>query len=428
MFFSLSTLAFLTAVFLGTSLLAGLYPAFILSGFTPVKAIKNVSTGSFSRKVIFRNSLVVFQFSVSLLLIIGTFVIAQQLNLFKQAHLGFNKEAILTIEIPDNNSSKLEVLRQQLLQSSHIKNVSFSLNSASAETNWMQATQYKPEKGEITIRTQMKWVDAHFMETYGIELLAGEVLQAGDSITKVMVNEVYVQRMNLKSPQEAIGKVVYALGEKPVPIVGVVKNFHVNSLHQKIDPTILAVHPKFFFQGSIKLNTASITAENMENAIAHIRKSWTNTFPEQIFSYQFLDYTLADAYKKEIQTGKMISVATGIAIIISCLGLFGLAIFITQQRVKEIGIRKVLGASTGNILMLLSRDFLKLVLLANVVAWPVAWWLMNKWLENFEFRINISPWVFVLAAFAAIIITGLTISYQSIKAAMANPMKSLRSE
>jgi putative ABC transport system permease protein len=428
LFFSLSTFIFLVTVFLATSLLAGLYPAFVLSGFTPVQAIKNLSTGKFSRKVILRNSLVVFQFSVSLLLIIGTFVVSQQLNLFRQAPLGFTKEAIITVEIPENERANLEVLRQKLLASPQIKQVSFSLNSASAETNWMQSTQYKPEKEEIDIRTQMKWVDADFIETYGIQLIAGQALQEGDSLSTILVNEVYVQRMKLASPQEAVGKVIHGLAEKPLPIVGVVKNFHVNSLHQKIDPTILAILPKFFHQGTIKLQQTALSAESIEKAIHHIGKAWTSTFPEHVFTYQFLDHTLEEAYKKEIQTAKMINIATAIAVSISCLGLFGLAVFITGQRIKEIGIRKVLGASTGNILMLLSKEFLKLVLLANVMAWPLAWWLLNKWLENFEFRIHIGPGVFILAAFSTLFITLLTISYQSVKAALANPVKSLRTE
>jgi putative ABC transport system permease protein len=422
---SIQTFIFLGIILVLVSLLAGFYPAVVLSGFSPVKAIKNEVNSKNSGKVLLRNTLVVFQLGISLILIISAIIVSSQLRLFQEANLGFTKETMLTVEIPDNNPSKLEVLRQKLLQSPQIRQASYSWNSASAESNWMDGVEYLQGEVKESIRTQMKWADEYFLDAYNIQLVAGEGLGSGDSLTKVLVNEIFAGRMNLKSPREAVGKMVMLDG-KALPIAGVVKNFHVNSLHQKIDPTLIAIRPRFFSQINISLAHPGLNAAAIKKSLKHIEQSWTEAYPENVFSYAFLDQTLAEAYRKETITATLISIATSMAIIISCLGLFGLAVFTTQQRVKEIGIRKVLGASTSSILLLVSKDSLKLVLLANTFAWPLAWWYMSKWLQNFEFRIAISPWVFILAALAACMLTLVTISYQSVKAALANPVSSLR--
>jgi putative ABC transport system permease protein len=421
------SIVFLLSIFLFTSLLAGFYPALVLSSLNPVSAIKKRLKGRLTRGLSLRNGLVIFQFGISLVLILGTLVIGQQLQLFKNANLGFDHEAIITVDIPDRALSKLEAMRQELLDFPSIQNVSFSNNSPSSQTNSMATAAYNPDGEVEEIYVQTKMVDSYFLDTYDIPLIAGQQFREGDTLPKAIINEVMIGRMSLSNPQDAIGQTLH-LGQKSLPVIGVVKDFHVNSLHQKIDPTILFVDPQAYYQGNIKLHQANLTAEDIEKTIAHLQQVWTSTFPEHIFAYQFLDQTLEEAYWKEIRTAQLVNTATGMAIFISCLGLLGLIVFTAEQRMKEIGVRKVLGASTGSIFGLFTKDYLKLILIANAFAWPIAWWGMRKWLENFEYSIEISWWMFAIAALAGIAIAGLTISFQAIKAAVANPVDSLRNE
>lgn len=316
------------------------------------------------------------------------------------------------------------------MESPQIKDVSFSFNSASAETNWMQGIEYR--KGlEITeIKTQMKMGDSHYLNTYGIELIAGEKLKDADTLNfKVIVNEVFLSRAGIFRPQDAIGqRIHFGDSEQYITIVGVTKNFNVNSLHQKIDPTLIQVVPNHFYQAGIKLASEKPTAEALKTALSHIEKAWTIAYPNQVFEYSFLDETLAEAYQSETRTAKLIEASTFLAILIACLGLYGLATFTAEQRTKEIGVRKILGASVGSLIALLSKNFLKLVLIAIVIASPIAWYAMNKWLQNFEFKIEIRWWIFAFTGLLMATITLITVSFQSIRAALMNPVKSLRSE
>ncbi|KAA9349953.1 ABC transporter permease [Larkinella humicola] len=415
-----------------TTLLAGVYPAFRLSGMAPIWALKNNTLTQRKQWFSLRQGLVVVQFTVSLILISSALLINQQLTLFRNADLGFNKAAIITVGLPENKPEKLQALRHQLVGSSQIKDVSFSFNSASAESNWMQSMQYRKGTKAIDIRTQTKMGDSRYLDTYGIPLLAGEKLRDTDTSSaslKVIVNEIFLNRSGISRPAEAIGqKVYFGDGQEFATIVGVTKNFNVNSLHQKIDPTLIMVVPKNFYQAGIKLQSEKPTAETVQAALAHIEKVWTATFPNQVFEYSFLDETLAQAYKSETRTAQLIDASTFLAVLIACLGLFGLATFTAEQRTKEIGVRKVLGASVASIITLLSRDFLKLILIAIVLASPIAWYAMNQWLQNFEFKIEIRWWVFALTGLLMAGIALLTVSFQSIKAALMNPVKSLRSE
>ncbi|WP_338875179.1 ABC transporter permease [Spirosoma sp. SC4-14] len=423
------------ALFLGglaivTALLAGTYPAFRLSGMAPIWALKSNKLPRGERRVTLRQGLVVVQFTIAMVLISSALLIRQQLSFFQTANLGFNKNAIITVSLPDNKPEKLQSLRAQLMESPQIKDVSFSFNSASAESNWMQGMQYRTGATAIEVKTQMKMGDSHYLDTYGIQLLAGQGFREGDTAYfKVLTNEVFLSRIGISDPRAAIGqKIYYGDGPQFATIIGVVKDFHVNSLHQKIDPTLIQVVPNNFYQAGIKLKSEKPTAESIQSALATLEKAWKATFPDQVFAYDFLDKTLADAYKNETRTAQLIDTSTLIAILISCLGLFGLATFTAEQRTKEIGVRKVLGASVGSIVALLSRDFLKLVLVAILIAAPVAWYGVSEWLQNFEFKIQIHWWVFVLTGLSLVLIALLTVSFQSIKAALINPVKSLRSE
>ncbi|MDJ1496779.1 permease prefix domain 2-containing transporter [Cytophagaceae bacterium DM2B3-1] len=427
--FSWHTGTIVSCLFVATVLLAGTYPAFYLSAMAPIWALRSNNKAITNRGFTLRQGLVIAQFTVSLVLISCTLLIRQQLSFFQNADLGFNKNAILTVGLPDNSPAKLQLLRIRLLQSAQIKNVSFSFNSASAESNWMQMMEYRLKDTVVRIKTQMKMVDANYIDTYGIQLLKGEVFREGDTLPKVIANEIFLHHMGIQRPQDAIGQVAfYGDGQESVPIVGVVKDFHVNSLHQNIDPTLMMVVPKHFYQGSIKLQSEQLSSQSIKETLAYIENIWTATFPNQLFEYKFLDDTLSQAYQNEIRTEQMIEVSTFLAIVIACLGLFGLTLFTTQSRIKEIGIRKVLGATVSSIVVLLSRDFVKLVAIALCIATPIAWYMMSQWLQSFAFKITIVWWVFVVAGGGILIITLITISFQAIKAALTNPVKSLRTE
>ena len=430
--FTWQTFSF-TLVLVGlTTLLAGSYPALRLSGMAPIWALKNNRVTQEKSWFTLRQGLVVVQFTVSLVLISSALLIRQQLAFFRNADLGFNKSAIVMVGLPDNKTEKLQAFRTRLLESPYILDLSFSLNSASAESNWMQGMQYRNTDQATDIKTQMKMGDAHFLDTYGIELLAGEKLKDSDtssSAYKVIANEVFLNRMGIIRPQDALGqRVYYGDGNEFATIVGVVKNFNVNSLHQKIDPTLIQVVPKNFYQAGIKLQSEKPSPEMIRIALENIEKAWTAAFPNQVFEYSFLDEALAKAYQSETRTAQLIEASTALAMLIACLGLFGLAIFSAEQRTKEIGVRKVLGASVGSIVLLLSKDFLKLVVIAVLIASPIAWYAMHEWLQNFEFKVEIKWWVFALTGLLMASIAFLTVGSQAMKAALINPVKSLRSE
>ncbi|GLU52640.1 FtsX-like permease family protein [Dyadobacter frigoris] len=421
---------FMTGLAILTTLLAGVYPAFRLSGMAPAWALKNHGLTQGKQWFSIRQGLVVVQFTVSLILINSAFLINRQLAFFRNADLGFDKAAIITVGLPDNKPEKLQALRNQLTGTAQIQDVSFSFNSASSESNWMQGMEYRQGPSFTQIKTQMKMGDSHYLSTYGIQLLAGNALKDSDTSNfRVLANEVFIKRMGITRPQDAIGvKIYYGDGQQFATIAGVTKNFHVNSLHQKIDPALIQVVPNNFYQAGIKLQSERPDAESLKAALTQIEKVWIATFPEHVFEYSFLDETLARAYQSEIRTAKLIETSTFLAILIACLGLFGLATFTAEQRTKEIGVRKVLGASVASLMALLSKDFFKLILIAIIIASPIAWLAIGQWLQNFEFKIEIKWWMFAVTGLSMTAIAMLTVSFQSVKAALMNPVKSLRSE
>ncbi|MCF0072914.1 ABC transporter permease [Dyadobacter sp. CY261] len=428
--FTWETALFSAVLLVVTTLLAGVYPALRLSGMAPIWTLKSNATQQTSQWVSMRQGLVVVQFTVSLVLISCAMLINRQLDFFRHADLGFDQSAIITVGLPDNTPEKLHAFRDQLLRSPQIRDASFSFNSASAESNWMQSMEYRKGPEVVQVKTQMKMGDSHFLDTYGIKMLAGEPLKDSDTTDfKVIVNEIVLARLGITHPAQAIGERLYfGDGDQFAVIKGVAKNFNVNSLHQKIDPTIIQVVPNNYYQVGVKLQSERPNAASVQTALAHIEKAWTAAFPDQVFEYNFLDETLAQAYQSETRTAKLIEVATFFAVLIACMGLFGLATFTAEQRTKEIGVRKVLGASVASIIGLLSKDFLKLVMIAFLIASPIAWYAMSLWLQNFEFRIQIAWWMFLSAGVLMTLIAVLTVGFQSVKAARLDPVKSLRSE
>lgn len=414
---------FIIAVLIVIILAAGSYPALILSRFKPVNALKNQIGGKTQITGFTRKGLIVIQNIIAQVLIICTILITMQVKYLKTTDLGFNKNAVLMLNIPNSDKSKTDYLRNQLLADPAIKSVSFCYRAPSSTADKGGSIKFDTRGWEKFVGyTQIG--DADYVKTFGMQLIAGRNIVEADSAREYLVNEMLVYKLGLKDPQHAIGRHFTAgdLSNNPGIIVGVVKDFHAKSLYTAIAPEYISTLRKGYQYAGVKIGSGNPSA-----VIDHIKTEWQAVYPDNVFEYHFLDQQIADFYQKEDLLNKLITSSAVIAIFISCLGLLGLISLLTLQRTKEIGIRKVLGASVTNITGLLSVDFLKLVLIAVIVASPIAWLIMSKYLQNFAYRIDIQWWVFVLAAFMALLIAFITVSFQSIKAAMANPVESLRS-
>lgn len=404
-------------------LFAGLYPAFVQSAFTPILALKNKTNTSSAQSTILRKSLVILQFSISQVLIICTLIVAGQIDFLKNKNLGFNKEAVLTFGIPDQ--AKSAFLQTELSKNPAITAISFSSGAPSYNTNFtsFSCKELGLVKDDVT---EVKFVDEHYMEMFGFTLLAGKAItevSSGDSITSIVVNETFIKKLGIQDPSEAIGRYVTINGDQNLPIMGVIQDFQSESKHKKIRACLMAYMPGAFRQASVK-----IKPQDMRETIAGIDQLWSSTFQESLFEYEFLDDHIAKFYRQEENMYKSFQLFSAIAIFIGCLGLYGLISFIALQKTKEIGVRKVLGATVSQILFMLSKDFVSLVLISLLIASPIAYIIMHKWLQNFAYQISIEWWVFVLAGMLAVLIAVLTLSLQAIKAALANPVKSLRAE
>jgi putative ABC transport system permease protein len=416
------------ALFVGLILIivimaAGSYPALILSKFKPVDALKNqigqhAQSGAFTRK-----ALIVMQNVIAQVLIICTILITLQVRYLKTADLGFDKSATLMLPVPDNAKGKTDYLRNRLLTDPAVKNVSFCYRAPSSTSGKGGSIKYDTREWEKFVGNTIIG-DASYVKTFGIQLVAGRNIMESDDAREYLVNETLMRQLGVKQPDHIIGKKFTAgdLSDQQGIIVGVVKDFHAKSLYVPIGPEYIAPFRKYYQYAGVKISSVNSWA-----AIQRIKKEWQAVYPDQVFEYRFLDEQVADFYQKEDLLNKLITSSAVIAIFISCLGLLGLISLLTLHRTKEIGIRKVLGASVANITSLLSVDFLKLVMLAVIIASPIAFLLMSKYLQGFAYRIGIGWWVFALSAVMALLIAFITVSFQSVKAAMANPVDSLRS-
>ena len=417
---------FLLAVTIIVTALAGFYPSIVLSRFNPVNALKSKLTANTTKGISLRRGLVVFQFIIAQSLIIGTLIIVQQMNYFMNQPLGFDKDAIVNVPYrPDSTGGKLtDYLKQQLL-SNGVQAVSFNSNSPLEDNNNMFTTfKFDNSIKDADFQAISKFVDNDYVPTYKLQLVAGRNLQPSGPTTEFLVNESFVKSLGLKKPEDIIGKEISMMnGLIKCPVVGVVKDFNDRSLRNDLAPLLMATNSTMYRQASIKLSTA-----NISSSMQSIKKIWEQTFPNNVYEYRFLDDKIDSFYKQENQLSQLYKIFAAIAIFLSCLGLYGLASFMAVQRIKEVGIRKVLGASAGNIVYLFSKEFIILIAIAFAIATPLAWYYMQQWLQNYAYRINISWWIFLVGGIAAIVIALATISFQAIKAAVANPVKSLRTE
>ena len=411
-------------------ILSGIYPSLFMSSFQPVKTLKGLFNAHGS-SINFRKVLVVFQFGISIALIITTMIVFQQLRYMQQASLGYDKEHILTLPYYPALNDQYEFFRNTLLRNSNIKDVGRSSRIPTGRLLDGQGAQAPGNDSMVPVKADIRYVaaDYDFIPTYGVHIVAGRNFSRdyGTDTASFILNEAAVRAVGWKSPQEAVGK-NFKYGGQMGHIVGVTNDFHFESLHQTIAPLILVMPTPAQAANSYGYLSIKISGGNIPSALATIKDTWQKFLPELPYQYTFLDENFAKLYEAEQRQGTIFIIFACLAIFIACLGLFGLSAFSITQRVKEIGVRKVLGANVSTIVALLSKDFLKLVLIAAIISFPIAWYAMHNWLQDFAYRINIQWWVFVVAGILAALIALITVSFQAIKAALANPVKSLRTE
>ncbi len=413
----------LCGIIVVTSFLAGSYPAFYLSAFQAIKVIKGNFTNHVSAAGI-RRSLVVFQFVLSIVLISSIIIIYSQLNYIKNKDLGFDKNQKLIFSFyTDNAKSKMQAFANDLKEMPEVKALSLADNYM-GQAHYHDWIVYLPGGNLATGIDQANLSsDENFVKATGIKIISGRDFRFHDS-DKVLINETLMKRLGL-NPQNAPSSKLLTGDERSYEVAGVMKDFNYSSLRDNINPFMIICEPK---RDDIHDVIVNVNSSNYKTLLGKMETVWRKDLPSEPFQYSFLDAEVQQQYQSEITFSNILNSFTLMAILISCLGLFGLAAFSAEQRRKEIGVRKVLGASVGGLVQLLSKDFLKLVGISIIISTPVAWWIMNKWLQSFAYRINISWWMFALAGCIAIFIALVTVSFQSIKAAIANPVKSLRTE
>ena len=413
--------------------LSGLYPAFVLSSFKPITVLKGKLSSS-RKGVLFRKALVIGQFAVTVALMIGSIVVLRQLSFMNNKELGFNMDHVLIVKAPvltnwdSTYISRINNFKEELKQLAQVKGAATSWNVPGSDIGRSFNVRQADSATTNRFTVRHTGIDYDYLDVYGIKLLAGRNFTPADhnadwdKLHNTLINRSAAKLLGFSSPEAALGKAIIS-GKKRWDVIGVVEDYHQKSLRYPLEP--IRFMPAYSTNSEISVK---ITATDVPKTIAAIRRKYETFFPGNMFDYTFLDERFKRQYENEQLFSKAFAIFAALAIFVACLGLFGLAMFATFKRTKEIGVRKVLGASIPDILVLVSKEFLGLVLIASIIAFPLAWYAMSSWLENFAYRITINWWVFAAAGFAALLVAMITVSLQAVKAAVANPVKSLRTE
>jgi len=421
-----SLILFSASVVVLVIFLSGFYPALILSGINPILAFKNKLSNSSKSGLTLRRGLVILQFVIAQVLVIGMLVVISQMEFFRNTSYGFNKDAVAIVPIPSDTLSlkKIDALKNRLLQQAGVSNVSFSCFSPTDDSHWASDFKFNGSPVRSNFEADLKWADADYFSTYGIRFVAGRPYILSDSINGLVVNESFAKKFGYNNPQDILGKKVNFFHDAiSAPIVGVVNDFHNQPLAGRIKPIVMGS-----WKGVYQLINIKIRPSQAKQTLASIEKLWNETYPDYMYEYKFLDQKIDDFYKKEDRLSQLYKVIAGIAIFISCLGLYGLVSFMAVQRTKEVGIRKVLGASVPHIIYLFSKEFTVLISIAFLISAPIAYYFMHQWLEKFAYRINLGIGLFLMSFIISITVAWLTVGYRAIKSATANPVKSLKYE
>jgi putative ABC transport system permease protein len=418
---------FLLIVTIVVTALASFYPSVVLSRFSPVNALKSNLTANAAKGISLRRALVVFQFIIAQVLIIGTLIIIKQMNYFMDQPLGFDKDAIINVPFRVDTVffRREEHLKQQLLSLNGVQAVSFSFNTPVEDADDIWSTfKFDHAIKDADFKAITKFADEEYVPAYKLQLIAGRNLQPSGMTREFLVNESLMKSLGIKNPDEILNKEISMWGDRiKCPVVGVLKDFNDRSFRHYPAPLLITTNRTMYSQATIKLETKNISA-----TLHSVKTIWEQTLPNFVYEYTFLDDKIAGFYKQESQLAQLYEIFAAIAIFLSCLGLYGLALFMAVQRTKEVGIRKVFGASADKIVYLFSKEFIMLIAVAFAIAAPIAWYFMHNWMQNYAYRIIISWWLFAAGGFVAMIIALATISFQAIKAAFANPVNSLRSQ
>jgi ABC-type antimicrobial peptide transport system permease subunit len=429
-----ATLGFLIAITVITTLLAGFYPAKVLAGYLPVLSLKGGGTHEGSQKWLLRKSLIVFQFTISLIFIIVALLMGNQIRYMLNTDYGFKSNAIVTVEIGFGNYDTTRTTRVLEQEMKKLPGITEVVREAEAPIGFgimINTITHKAASGkgkeELTLGAMMEFGNEEYIPFYGMRIVAGRNIRHSDSLIEFLINETAARQWGFERPADAVGQLLDYNG-KVLPVVGVVADFHQGSFKEPIFPTVMGHVPGLEHNVSVKLASAGKGPEEVKKTLSAMEKAYKGVFPNGRFTYVFLDETIAHLYETEQKTAALVRTVMILAIFVSCMGLFGLALFTARRKAAEISIRKVLGATTADIATLLNKGFVGLVLLSLVIASPIAWWLTHQWLRDFAFRTPIAWWAFPLAGASAILIALTTVSFQSIRAAMANPVNNLRSE
>ncbi|MCE7040654.1 ABC transporter permease [Dyadobacter sp. CY312] len=426
MLFQFQLLSFWLVTILTVITIAGFYPSVIISGFNPIAALKSKLGTQQVGGIGLRRSLITVQLIIAQVLVTGTLVLILQLKYFKNADLGFDKNAVITVALPNSDSIQQNraALRNNLLQFPDIKTVTYQYDAPSSTMGHGGSVKFdsRTEWEKFVIRE--RYGDENYLETYKMKLLAGRSFIASDSITEFVINQELMFKLGITDPNEILGKMLNTgMNDRKGRIVGVVKSFHLKSLQVGVEPCAIFAKPEQYKELAIRLDT-----KNFEKSIQNINSVWQKTYPDEVFSYQFVDEQIAKFYEKEEQLTTLIRSFAMVAILICCLGLYGMVSFIVTQRTKEIGVRKVLGAGVESIVFLFGKEFLILVSVAFVIAAPIAWYTMTGWLNGFAYRIDLKWWILGSGGILILLITLMTVGYKVVKAALMDPVKSLRME